>query len=110
MTNYSHSRRGSDYKKNLSSFMEEEEPRENELTISVIESGVTMQDLDPIQIETIPPLKLARMLEKLKDVLVIDVRGRDHEGGNVPGSIHVKTADVVANPGFLIAEIRKRKV
>ncbi|CAD7965648.1 unnamed protein product [Amoebophrya sp. A120] len=44
------------------------------------------------------------------DVVVIDVRGRDHEGGHIPDSIWIKTNDVIANPGFLMAEIRARKV
>lgn len=42
--------------------------------------------------------------------LVIDVRGRDHEGGHIPGSIHVSTSSVVTNTGYLMAEIRSRKV
>jgi hypothetical protein len=30
--------------------------------------------------------------------------------GHIPGSIHVKTAEIVSDPSFLMAEVRSRKV
>mmetsp|Transcript_23251 Transcript_23251/g.58798 ORF Transcript_23251/g.58798 Transcript_23251/m.58798 type:complete len:1376 (-) Transcript_23251:470-4597(-) len=62
-------------------------------------------------IETVQPTELQRLLQAQNpEVVVIDVRGRDHEGGHIPNSIWIKTNGVIANPGFLMAEIRARKV
>ncbi|CAD7939565.1 unnamed protein product, partial [Amoebophrya sp. A25] len=69
------------------------------------------QDLKFPLIDTITPAELwRRLVGRDPDILVIDVRGRDHEGGHIPDSIHVKTNEVIANTGFLMAEVRSRKV
>lgn len=84
----------------------------NELTVSVIESSTTQQQKEDHQIDTISPQDLFKAMTAPggDGILVVDVRGKDHDGGHVPNSIHITTKEVCKNPGFLVSEIRQRKV
>lgn len=47
--------------------------------------------------------QLASMiLEKKDELLVVDVRGKDFCGGNIPGGINIRTRHIQDNPGLLV--------
>eukprot|EP00397_Hematodinium_sp_SG-2012_P004803 GEMP01004817.1.p1 GENE.GEMP01004817.1~~GEMP01004817.1.p1 ORF type:complete len:991 (+),score=229.20 GEMP01004817.1:349-3321(+) len=82
----------------------------NELHVSVLNS-VPKEDLMRHQMDTISPQQLLKsIINQTNDILVVDVRGRDHEGGHIMKSIHMKTADVLRSAASLMGEIRKYKV
>lgn len=111
----SKSRRASEWN-NMHNVIVEEEVGEgdlgDELTVSVIESSTTQQQKEDHQIDTISPQDLFDTMKGPggDKILVIDVRGKDHDGGHIPNSIHITTKEVCKNPGYLVSEIRQRKV
>jgi len=63
--------------------------------------------------DLVEPETLGLMLKDFnvrEQLLVVDVRGRDWNGGHIPSSINLRTSEVVQHPEALLAQCRQNRI